>query len=826
MSPWGLLGLKPGADRADIRRAYARLLKSTNPEDDAEGFMRLREAHDAALAQLQWRQQWPDEDEAEPAPAALEPAAPPEPAAAAAPEPVDDPQFASEQDDLLARQEALVMAIQAGPEGQRAAFDRLLAAPALDSVAARAGVENWLAGLIAASLPASDPLVVAAIHQFGWDDLPPGRTPPGIARLLQRREEGEFVAGAARPHTPLHVGYMALSKPPGPRWLRHLGALFSAAPAQTRAILGLADGPMPGILDWLDADSVAAWRDWHSKVRLRLWMILTMFPLAAVVLVGLLKGSGWPEPVQQGIGLLSWAAPFGLLAVLRWRQSWLDNWDRPEWQFTHWPLAMAALPLLAALWPALPVLTPLFLLPVLAAATWLLLVVDRLEPPTLRELFPGLIRSQPAWLFLLLMIGGGPQADPGAPIRVLACAALAVAWWQGGDALTWVAERRLGARAVWLPALAAAGDGVLALGLAALGWPERGLALTPLALLGLLIALRAARGWWQALPAVGLAGFALLLLELLSRIDATMPGAGEALSGLASADLFIDPATGLPRAPYITGLLIGGVATWQARRRGISGWPLRILIGAIGLFLILRPLVDEPSPPREPAAAPVAIGDSAAWISAGDLLKRAAPGDYRFRVELDIDAGGRVSACRLSQGTGLVPLDQALCPQFKANGRYRPALTASGLPQAATLQLSGGWTVKATRRPPLPLPSPPPALPAPASAPAIVCAPPATTTGPMVAEPCMADDWIADGAYPQGPLQRGESGLVRYRLFVDTGGRVERCAIIGSSGHAGLDRDTCALLSRRARFVPARNVDGSPMVWEYAGSVRWELKGR
>ena len=60
MSPWGLLGLKPGADRDAIRRAYARLLKTTNPEDDPEGFMQLREAHDAALAHLQWRQQWPD----------------------------------------------------------------------------------------------------------------------------------------------------------------------------------------------------------------------------------------------------------------------------------------------------------------------------------------------------------------------------------------------------------------------------------------------------------------------------------------------------------------------------------------------------------------------------------------------------------------------------------------------------------------------------------------------------------------------------------------------------------------------------------------------
>lgn len=55
MNPWTVLGLKPGADRAEIRRAYARLLKTTNPEDDPEGFMRLREAHDAALNQLQWR---------------------------------------------------------------------------------------------------------------------------------------------------------------------------------------------------------------------------------------------------------------------------------------------------------------------------------------------------------------------------------------------------------------------------------------------------------------------------------------------------------------------------------------------------------------------------------------------------------------------------------------------------------------------------------------------------------------------------------------------------------------------------------------------------
>lgn len=825
VNPWQVLGLKPGADRAEIRRAYARLLKCTNPEDDPEGFMQLRAAHDAALNQLQWRQQWGDEGDAEDdAPAATPPLgveeAPPAPAAA----PREDPQLAAERADLFDRQEALIAAIAAGPDGQRAAFEALLAAPALDGVVARAGVETWLAALIAGSLPASDPLVVPAIDQFGWEDLPRDRTPPSIAALLRRREEGEFVARIARPHAELHIGYMALSKPPGPRWLLKLGALFSAAPAQTRAILGLADGPMPGILDWLDGAAVAAWRDWHARARLRLWMIVSMLPLAAVVLLGLLEASGWPEPVQQGVGLLAWGAPFGLLAVLRGRQRLQDDWDRPEWHYSHWPLAVAALPLLAALWPAVPALTPLFLAPVLAAATWMLLVIDRLEPPSWREFFPGLIRSQPAWLFLLLLIGGS-NSDAGAPVRVLACAALALAWWQAGDALAWMAERFLGARAVWALVAAAVGTGALALLLAALGGPARGLALLPLALIGLLLSLRLARGWWQALPAVGLAGLALLLFELVSRIDASLPGAAGALSELARADLFIDPATGLPRAPVITGLLVGGIAVWQARRRGLAGWPLRILIIAIGLFTILRPLVDErrPARPAEPprVEVPVASGDSATWLSVGDTLKGAAPGAYHFVVELDVGASwGRVVACRLKQGTGVVALDQSLCPQLKEKARYRPTQALTEPPRVVTVELRGGWTVKAPAAPALPA-----ALPVARAAPVIRC-PETRVRGPMVAEPCRRDAWIGTGDYPAGPLARGESGTVGYRLAVNPQGRVARCDVIRSSGHAGLDRDTCALLSRRARFVPAQDIDGSPMAWDYESAIAWQLAPR
>ena len=51
-SPFELLGVAPDAGEREIKQAYARLLKRHRPDEDPEGFQRVNEAYQVALAGL------------------------------------------------------------------------------------------------------------------------------------------------------------------------------------------------------------------------------------------------------------------------------------------------------------------------------------------------------------------------------------------------------------------------------------------------------------------------------------------------------------------------------------------------------------------------------------------------------------------------------------------------------------------------------------------------------------------------------------------------------------------------------------------------------
>jgi periplasmic protein TonB len=85
------------------------------------------------------------------------------------------------------------------------------------------------------------------------------------------------------------------------------------------------------------------------------------------------------------------------------------------------------------------------------------------------------------------------------------------------------------------------------------------------------------------------------------------------------------------------------------------------------------------------------------------------------------------------------------------------------------------------------------------------------------------DGWVTIGDYRTSWINREWIGVARFRLEIGANGRVDNCIITGSSGHAELDGATCALISRRARFEPARDATGASVPGTYTSSVRWEL---
>jgi periplasmic protein TonB len=97
---------------------------------------------------------------------------------------------------------------------------------------------------------------------------------------------------------------------------------------------------------------------------------------------------------------------------------------------------------------------------------------------------------------------------------------------------------------------------------------------------------------------------------------------------------------------------------------------------------------------------------------------------------------------------------------------------------------------------------------------------PAMSSPPQPAEsPAL---WVKLNDMPHDLVLSGGVAVVRFTLAIDRAGRVTNCAVTNSSGIEALDRQTCSLMTQRAKFKPATNAAGRPVSGDWSSSIRWQ----
>ncbi len=222
------LGIDPTTETSDIRRAYAQRLKAMDLDADVDGYARLRNARDVALAHAQGTYVEPAydgyDDEAF---GDLTEEAVADAVAQPQPEPLPDeaaPSSSQPTDEYGAAQHRLIQLLFTGeeqlyfftPEEAREAldcFEFLKTDPRLDQIDVASSASDWFAQILAQSSPRSDPLVRPVAAYFGWKRDQEVGVSPAVAAVVARANALDWRDRLEQRSHRLHRAWKELTKP-------------------------------------------------------------------------------------------------------------------------------------------------------------------------------------------------------------------------------------------------------------------------------------------------------------------------------------------------------------------------------------------------------------------------------------------------------------------------------------------------------------------------------------------------------------------------------------------------------------------------------------
>jgi len=652
---WKILEIPHGSDRDAIRRAYAKKLRATHPEDDPEGFKQLRAAYEAALRHLEY-QSWNDidEDEDEDVIASAEPLAWGQPQTETPHEP-GQPAPEPELDSMLAAREAELEALRTAmaelEQGLRGPWrpddsmlggklDAILRSPALGEIRIRTDVEPWLADLLAATIPHSDAVLLQSIKAFGWLDGDRKRGfNPAIAAVLDRLDEWRLIESLNRPSHVHHAAWQSLTRAPGPWWSWRIAAFRPGMIAGIEIFLGIRGQVARGLRYSYKKESVERWQRFLAKPRLTLG-ILALMPLTLFGLLGLgtvVAGKDMANSaiVIGGMSAIAFATPFAALFLLaRWQQGWRETDDHARWLSDGWLAGYIALPFVAMALP--PPLLVLIALPALGIAVWAYIVAPPAEPGSLKPGGGAALSVGAACLIFFVL----PRLDPG-EIFVLGVLAALLAYLRLS---LWSATRTLLGRVLWWQR----------------EWMILGLTAAGLAAALAVLLLRAT--WYPVAPIYPLA---LATAALLPIVGATQVGAQ-------------GPSRGFSRIALLFVFLWALGASVPQSQPESPGSPMQLTAPGAADAEFRTDAAMAALERSEPGFAQIREGNPALYAEISAVMRRVAAGEIkRDQASRQIDALVNVAYLRMLPDTGSGLLVQGLrlrLDRLQALRKTAPAL--------------------------------------------------------------------------------------------------------------------------------------------------------